>query len=391
MATWCTYPPYCHTTGSTWDTKSSIVIPPGAPGVPTHPIVIPPGESGVPIHPIVIPPGEAGVPIHPIAKPPKVPERPNHPIGITPEQPGAPLTPEISPNPQIRKYRPIHKVARVQNPTITSLISSASKDKVGLNLTQTAPITQARQFDEGAWNIWSDNYYLGIRDDRNNVNTKGRATNFVIGTDRHISNKLVGGFSLAAIQLNTTAFGNSLENNVKGYKLGPYFGYQISSKWAIDGSLNYGQFQNQNTILTLNSEYVTKLINATLHSTRVYQFGNFQIRPQPLISYTYFKNPTYHFNGTVNNSSIQITRDTEHFAVGLAEFKLEGNYTKKIKNGDLLQPYTEIGVDYAFIQPTTDQVVSGNLALANTPKNVRLIYLRFKSITYQKIINSSQC
>ncbi|HSW69766.1 MAG TPA: autotransporter domain-containing protein [Gammaproteobacteria bacterium] len=340
-------------------------FPPWQPGEPSHPIVIPPGSPGTPSHPIVIPPESPGTPTHPIVIPPESPGTPTHPIVISPGSP--------------EKGYPI--------PEPTSQVSQESLNNGGENFTQSAPITHARQLDEDkSWNVWSDNYYFGIRDGRNFVNTTGDATNFVIGADRHITTKLVGGLTLSSIHLDTTAFNNGLENNVSGYKIGPYVGYQFSPKWAIDGSVNYGQFQNKNTIVTLNSEYVTKLINATLHSTGLYQFGSFQIRPQPLISYTYFKNPTYDFNGAINNIPTQITRQSEHFALGLAEFKIEGNYTKKTKKGTLIQPYTEIGIDYAFTRPSNDQVYSGNLALASLPKTSGLFTLGLRTLYSKKLL-----
>lgn len=321
--------------------QGGIVFPPfspSQPGTPSHPIVTPPGT-----------PGSPGTPSHPIVTPP-----------ATPGTPGTPTTPGTS--------------------TVSSNISSEDFD-------QEAPITKARQLDlEHSWNVWSDNYYFGIRDGRNNVNTEGGATNFIIGADRHITNNFVGGFSLSAIHLDTNAYNNALNNNARGYQLGPYFGYMISPKWSVDGSFNYGQIQNNNTIVTLNSAYTTKLANATLHSTGLFQFGNFQIRPQPLISYTYFSNPTYNFNGTVVNTPVQITRHAEHFALGYAEFKVENNYTHERKNGDIIQPYVELGVDYAFVRPSDDQVYSGNLALANTPQAAGLVTLGLRAIHANKLL-----
>lgn len=318
-------------------------------------------------------PWQPGTPTNPIVTPPGTPETPTHPIA------GPPIS-------SIDTGHSIPKTS-IQPLPVGSQLSKQSRQDGIRNFNQKAPITTARQLDEDhAWNIWGDNYYFGIRDNRNDINNKGDATNFVLGADRHICKNLIGGFSLSAIHLDTAAFDNALKNNVKGYKLGPYFGYQISSKWAIDGSINYGRFQNQNTILTLDSHYVTKLVNATLHSTGLYQFGNFQIRPQPLISYTYFRNPTYHFTGAINNIPIQIMREAEHFALGLAEFKIENNYTKETRNGDVIQPYTEIGIDYAFVRPSDDQIYSGNLVLASIPKVSGLFTLGLRAFYTKKLL-----
>ncbi len=311
-------------------------FPPGQPGAPTHPIVIPPGSPGTPTHPIAIPPGSPGTPTHPIVIPPG------------------------------SSY-------------------SSQHDRTG-NFDQSAPITPARQLDEDAWDVWSDNYYFGIRDGRNDVNTNGDATNFAVGADRHITNRLIGGLSLSAVHLNATAYNGGLENNVRGYKAGPYLGYQLSQQWAINGFIDFGRLQNQNTISTLNSQYVTTLVNATLQAIGLYQFGAYQIRPQPLISYSYFRNPTYDFNGTIGTVPVQLTRQAEHFTLGVAELKFENNYTFETKEGNLIQPYTEVGVDYAFARPSDDQIYSGNLALGNVPQVSGLFTLGLRTIYEKKLM-----
>jgi len=317
------------------------------PGTPTHPIVIPPGSSGTPTHPIVIPPGSSGTPTHPIVIPP----------GSAPPEGIA-----------------------------SSGSNYSSQNEMPGNFEQLAPITSARQFDEDAWNVWSDNYYFGIRDGRNDVDTSGHATNFTVGADRHITNRLIGGLSLSTVHLNATAYNGGLENNVRGYKAGPYLGYRLSPKWAINGFVNFGRLKNQNIISTLNSQYATTLVNATLQAIGLYQFGAFQIRPQPLISYNYFRNPTYDFNGTIGTVPVQITRQAEHFTLGVAELKFENNYTFETKKGNLIQPYNEVGVDYAFARPSDDQIYSGNLALGNVPQVSGLFTLGLRTIYENKLM-----
>lgn len=327
-------------------------FPPWQPGFPTHPIIIPgPGPS----HPIVIPgPG------------------PSHPIVIPGPGPSHPI---VIPGPATSK-----------STTISIKKLTATKRQVGQQSHFIQSVPKGRQLDhQEDWNFWTDNYYFGIRDGRNIVNTNGRATNFTVGADRHMTEKLVGGLTLAAIQLTTNAFGGGLENKVRGFKLGPYFGYQISQRWAVDALINYGQYKNNNTVLTLNSSYITKLLNGTLHAIGLYQCGPFQLRPQPLLSYTYFRNPTYNLTGTIENTSVAVTRDAESFALGFVEFKIEGNYTKAIQK-DIYQPYIEIGGDYAFTRPSNDQVYSGNLALGNVPELTGLVTVGFRALLRKNLL-----
>jgi hypothetical protein len=64
-------------------------LPPGAPGVPTHPIELPPLPPGThPSHPIALPPS-GNYPSHPIF----IPIEPSHPIAPGGEQPSHPIAP----------------------------------------------------------------------------------------------------------------------------------------------------------------------------------------------------------------------------------------------------------------------------------------------------------
>ncbi len=147
----------------------------------------------------------------------------------------------------------------------------------------------------------------------------------------------------------------------------------------------YGQLHNDNKISVLNSEYLTQYANGTLHATGLYHFKNFQIRPQPLVSFSHFRNPTYYLSGILANNFIQVTRENENFNFGYAEFKVEGNYTLETK-GNVVQPYAEIGGDYVFSKPNDSQIYSGNLAFANISPMSGLATLGVRALLSKKLL-----
>jgi hypothetical protein len=405
-----------------------IVIPP-EPGVPTHPIVIPP-EPGVPTHPITTPPdlppvapsNPIGTPVEkpsngltpvippakpPMAPPPKKPDShddflqssSNRPSGmkiqstnnqyafLSSTDKSAPVTDALPfDQSNARNTRNSEALAR---PMTTSSSDSApvlattppeSPNNISQGSTndsvvtsnqstdESAPITEARQFDENnTWNIWSDNRYYNIKDERFGLNSKGDTTNYTVGADRRFTQNLVSGAMVSHLYYNITGFNGGLENNVSGYNVGPYFGYLINRHWSTDGSLTYGILHNKNNIAGLESSFNGKTMNGTWHATGLYSFKKFQLRPQPLISFSHYWNPNYQFRGNFNNQLLLVDRDREQFNFGFAEFKLEGNYTTDTKNGTVIQPYTEAKVDYVFARPNDGQILTANLTLA-TPK-----------------------
>lgn len=337
--------------------KGGIIFPPlpSEPPSVMPPIVIPPDPiepPGIPTHPIVVPPG--GV----------------EPPGGTQPPGNNPSNPEVS------------------SPTAgTSDSTSQSSDK---QPNQKAPITKGRQFEqETFWNIWSDNRYFDTNDNRNNLDGKGTTTDFSIGADHFVSTNLAMGFLFSLLKYDNTAIDGGIENRTHGFSTGPYFGYRLSPRWSIDGSASYGRLQNNNDIALLNSQYTTQLYHADLKATGLYQFNQFQLRPKPLISFTHFRNPAYQFNGVFLGRAFQVDRPSESFNFNYAEFRLESNYTKVTKKGDIIQPYAEAGIDYAFAQPNDGQVLTGNLALATVSPLTETLTLGVRTLLSKALLIDS--
>ncbi len=321
--------------------QGGIIFPPLPelpPGVVTPPIAIPPGNGTPP---------SGGIPTHPIVVPPDT--------GTGGSGGSAP------------------------SGSHTGGSTSSSSGSGGNE--PAAPITKGRQiYIEPLWNIWTDNYYYNINDNRHNLESKGATTNFNIGVDRRMSDHLVAGILLSRVGYHVTAINNSLANNATGYNIGPYFGYLITPNWSSNGSLTYGYLQNKNKVSSLNSSYRTQVASGVLQATGAYPFGHFQLRPQPLVSYTHYSNPAYAFNGLNGGAPVQVNRNSESYNFGYAQFKLEGNYSFETRSANLVQPYVDAGIDYVFAQPNDGQVLTGNLTLATVSPTTETLEVGVRSI-----------
>lgn len=347
--------------------QGGIVFPP----LPSEPPSVMPPIVAFPEHPIVIPPGSPPEVTNPI------PPTPEHPIVYPP---GSNQPPNIPPDSN-----------QPGNGLSSEATTQATPTKPGTtDINQKAPLTRARQFEqEKNWNIWSDNHYYTSNDGRNNLDARGWTTDFIIGADRHITTDFVFGGLVSFIKYNYVAFDGDIKNEASGLSIGPYFGYNISQEWSINGSLTYGELQNTNNIASLNSAYRTQLYHADLHAIGLYQFGHFQIRPKPLISITHFRNPAYPFIGVFNNTRFQINRTRQIFNFNFMELRLEGNYTLETKKGSIIQSYAEPGIDYAFARPNDGQMLTGNLNLASTAPVAETLTVGVRTLYKAFLIDAS--
>lgn len=349
--------------------KGGIIFPP----LPSEPPSVMPPIVVIPGHPIVNPPvtpPSGTIPgQNPIIIPPGTPPNVTDPSSGYPSgmlSNGSKTTPT-----NYRQTRMKSNDTQSSNQQTKSkkcrTSASINKTQTLSNLNQQAPITAGRQFDQAKeWNVWSDNYFFDTKDSRHDLDANGTTMDFAMGADRRVATHLVLGGLVAFVKYNYAAFDGDLKNQATGFNLGPYFGYSILPTWSLNGSLTYGQLQNNNQIASLTSAYRTQVLHTDLRATGSYQFCNFQLRPKPLISFTHFRNPAYPFKGIFGNTTFQITRPQESYNFNFAEFRIEGNYTFVTKSGNIIQPYVEPGIDYAFARPNDGQMLTGNLNLAST-------------------------
>lgn len=301
------------------------------PGIPTHPIA--PGSPGIPTHPIE--PISPGTPTHPIE--PGSPNIPEHPI--------------ILPSDEI-----------TQKPSTSE---SENLDESGFG--SSVPITRGREFvKKPLWNLWADARNYNFTDNRNNLDLSGNTANFTVGADHLVNNKLVGGVMLTKTGGRSSSFDDTWKSNSYGWNLAGYFGYLASKHWAIDGTLGYGQFKNENDISVLTGKYTMQTYSANITGTGQYSLGAMQLRPKPAIYYTNFHNSSYNLNAIINGTGIIIPIETSNFNLGVSELALEASLPFVTSKGKVIVPYIELGVDYLFARPNGGRMLSGDLTMVST-------------------------
>ena len=310
------------------------------------------------------------------------------PDGITPSVPNS-VTPPIASLPP-GSLNPGETIPTAP-PTINGNTQEtsnniASNESSFSSLDDQAPITQGRQFEpETRWNIWGDSHYYNIEDNRFDLDLKGTATDVTFGGDRRISNKLVTGVMLSLRDNWTSSFNDNMKSNSKGFTAGPYLGYQLSSAWALNASITYGILQNSNDILILKSNYLSQLYSASLSAIGQYTFGKVRIRPKPSVSLTHFRNNAYDMKGILLGKSFEIPMASDNFNYGLAQAAVEINRDFVFENKALIQPYTEVGLNYEFARPNKGQMVTGDLTLAATPPQLGTVTLGARTLTSKSL------
>lgn len=232
----------------------------------------------------------------------------------------------------------------------------------------TVPITRSREFGLGThWNVWFDGRYYDIVDHRNNLDLNGQTTDFTVGTDRHVNDDLVAGVMIGKINGRSSSFNSDWQSRARGFSAGPYFGDRVSQNWVIDGILEYGQFDNDNNISSVNGAYPSHAYSASVTAIGLYNVGKFQLRPKPAIYYTYFHNGAYNLSGSADDgTAFAIPVAADNFSYGISELALETSRPFVSDAGKVIVPYVELGVDYAFTRPNGGQMLSGDLLMVST-------------------------
>lgn len=322
--------------------QGGITFPPlpggNPPGEVTPPIYLPPVEA---MPPIYLPPGEIA-----------------HPI-VPPSGEVLPPSGEVSP--------PIASSPDGISPSTSDSPTSSSSSPKSDGFTRKAPITPGREFaKEPFLNVWVDARYFKIKDHRFDLDRKGSATNLAMGADRRVNKDLVVGIMLARNTGASTSFDDTWQTNARGFTFGPYLGYRFLPNWAIDGTIGYGKLKNHNNIAILNSKYNTEVYSSSFIATGVYTIGKIQLRPKPAIYYNYFRNAGYNMTAAVGGYLFSLPIAAYKFSFGFSQFAVEASRSITFKNGKVMIPYIELGVNYAFVQPNGGKILTGDLTMRQT-------------------------
>lgn len=345
--------------------QGGIVIPPLPgdilpPGIVTPPIYIPPGFVQPPIYypplnvmpPIYYPPVNVMPPIY------------YPPINVMPPiyYPPINIMPPIYYPPDYVPTAPIYP-PYYQEPIEITINSNLNYE----GFSSLSPLTQGRQFaTDPKWNVWDDNRFYTLNDNRFGLDLDGNATNFTVGADRQINEDLVAGIMFGKMNGYSSSFNNNWKTHANGFMVGPYFGYRFSPTWVLDGSVGYNQTNNDNDIASLDGSYLSHAYSLTLQGIGQYPVGTFQLRPKPSVYYTYFHNAAYYLSGMVDDTNTSVLVSADNFKYGITEFALETSRPFLFKGKIITVPYVELGLDYAFARPSSGKVVTDDLTMEST-------------------------
>lgn len=230
-----------------------------------------------------------------------------------------------------------------------------------------APITPGREFaPQALWNAWIDGYYFDVRDRRYNLDLDGNDTLVVLGTDRLLKQNLALGMLLAFQNGNTTSFGGNWITNSNGLTVGPYLGYQVSPKWAINASLGYGDSTNDVNIANFNGSYIAQSCSLEVDIVGKYDYQDLHLQIKPSIFYSYIYTKSYQMSGSIAGQNLTIPVPNDSFSLGIVALAFEINHDYKLRNFKVIEPFMDIGVVYAFERPNNGKILTGNLFLAST-------------------------
>lgn len=285
------------------------------------------------------------------------------PIALPPIGPSHPI---VNPSPGVPTHPIVVPPGATTPPSQSSDATAPDEDTAGF--TDTAPLTPGRQFAwQPRWNVWVDARYFDLVDNRFGMDLTGDATNLTVGADRQVNNDLVIGAMVARNTGQSSSFDSAWQNNARGFTFGPYFGYRFLPNWTLDGTVGYGDLQNDNNISVLNSNYTTHVFTTSFIATGQYNVGVWQLRPKPAIYYNYFHSSSYNMNATMNGTAFAVPITADNFSYGFAQLALEASRTFSLAHGNVATaPFAELGLDYAFARPNSGNVLTSDLTMHST-------------------------
>lgn len=332
-------------------------ITPGMPGAVTPPIATLPPASG-------ITPGMPGAVMPPIVTlPPEAGVAPGIEAAVTPPG-GIAGGPAFSTAQRTVECADMQPDGRVR-PTVPCPNATGTGTAAMVAATGEVVLTPGREFGGAAtWNFWVDTRYNGISDRRYGLDLDARSGNISAGMDRRLDENVVAGVAISLADASSDSYGGDWRTKSRGFTVGPYIAGRLSPNWALDGSLSYGSFQNDNQIDILSGSYRAQQFSGAVNLHGLFPLGEAQLRPKLTLTYAHTRSDAYDLSGSLQGIPIAVRFSQASFNLGTIEGYTELNRTFRLASGALVMPYAEIGARYAFDRPEDGQILTGDLTLA---------------------------
>ena len=224
------------------------------------------------------------------------------------------------------------------------------------------PLTEGR--DLGAptlWNVWVEPLYVSVRDQRNGLDMDTDLVSLTLGLDRRIDENGVVGGLLSLMKSETDGFDDALQTDVRGFSVGPYAAYRLSPRWAVDGSLTYGQYDNDVEMGALDGDYTSRQIAGSANLHGQFEAGEYLIRPQASLFYAHIDTDAYGLKGDFGPLSLDVPVPDDQFNYGVLGATAEVSRVF-VHEDKFYMPYAEVGIGYEFERPNDGEILTGNLS-----------------------------
>ncbi|MGQ7249501.1 autotransporter domain-containing protein [Halomonas sp. V046] len=224
------------------------------------------------------------------------------------------------------------------------------------------PVTQGRQGEPSSpWNTWVDARHLDINDRRDGQDLDGKSSVVAVGADRWVAEDTVAGVSVSVDSSRSDGFGGAWENASDGFSVSPYVAYRLSRDWALDASLIWRFGDNETDIATLEGDYDTESFGGAINAHGQYHWGEALLRPTVSVYYSHERSDDYDLSGNVFGAPVRVEVPGDSWNVGVATLSGEVSRLWTIDQENLVMPYLEAGVDWAFERPNDGRYLNADL------------------------------
>jgi len=276
------------------------------------------------------------------------------PTGVMPQLPGGAVPPVGTLPPEVRP--PVGPLPPGVQPAPGM---PGTGERVGAIVAEEA----ARRPASHGWNLWLDNTYYDISDDRDGASGDGSTNALTIGVDKVVRRGMILGWMFSWQDSDTSRYADQSRIDSEGYTTGPYFAWQIGERWMFDASAYFGANDTSQRILVLSGGYDSKSYGAAAGLTGSYSWGATAVRPRLAINWSRNSNDAMSLRGTLGAIDLDIVlpESTTNFSAATlsTEFARYLGFMQSVPTMAYLDLEAQYGLDdYAGVNSLTGELTS---------------------------------
>jgi hypothetical protein len=276
------------------------------------------------------------------------------PTGVMPQLPGGVVPPVGTLPPEVRP-----PVAPLPPGVQPAPGMPGPGERVGAIVAEEA----ARRPASHGWNLWLDNTYYDVSDDRDGASGDGSTNALTLGVDKVVRPGVILGWMFGWQDSDTSRYAGQSRINSEGYTTGPYVAWQVGERWMFDASAYFGANDTSQRILVLSGGYDSETYGAAAGLTGSYSWGATAVRPRLAINWSRNSNDAMGLRGTLNAIDLDIVlpeSTTEFSAATLStEFARYLGFMQSVPTMAYLDLEAQYGLDdYAGVNSLTGELTS---------------------------------